>query len=55
MGLISWLLKTAISTVVLPISVVSDVFTLWWELNDTESAVKKNLKTIIEDIESIDD
>ena len=55
MWLISWLLKTAISVAVLPISAVSDVLTLWWELNNTESAVKENLKKIIEDIESIDE
>jgi len=54
MGLISWLLKTAIDIAVLPISIVSDSLTLWWELNDSESLVKKNLEKLREDIESID-
>jgi len=55
MWLIWNILKVAIDIAVLPVSIVSDSLTLWWVLNDSESMVKRNLETLVDDITTIDD
>lgn len=48
------LIKTAVDTaIVLPISIVSDVVTLWWQLNDTEPKTWEAIKDIIDDLDNI--
>ena len=53
MWFIGWLLKVAIDVATLPVSVVSDSFTLWWALTDWDSKIKENLEKLREDLEDL--
>lgn len=55
MGLFGKLLKTGIDLVTLPIDVVKDTVTMGGAATEEESAIKKKLERLAEDVEEIRD
>lgn len=55
MGLFGKLIKTGIDLVTIPVDVVKDTLTMGGALNDEESAVKKKLERLGDDVEEIRD
>lgn len=54
MWLLWWILKTALDvTIKLPVSIVSDVFTLWWTLTDDDPKTSEAIKDIIDDLDEL--
>lgn len=55
MGLFGKLLKTGIDLVTLPVDVIKDTVTLGGAVTEEESAIKKKLERLAEDVEEMRD